>query len=53
MLIYLLDPTSKRAGSEVPCPQKIHTNQSVENAGVAFVTGADERNESFERINKQ
>ena len=27
-------------------------NQSVENAGVAFVKGAYERNESFERINK-
>ena len=28
-------------------------NQSVENAGVAFIKGADERNEFFEKINKQ
>ena len=28
-------------------------NQSVENAGVAFVKGASERNEFFEKINKQ
>ena len=28
-------------------------NQSVENAGVAFVKGANERNEFFENINKQ
>ena len=28
-------------------------NQSVENAGVAFVKGANERNELFEKINKQ
>ena len=27
-------------------------NQSVENAGVAFVKGAHERNEHFEKINK-
>ena len=26
-------------------------DQSVENAGVAFVKGADERNEFFEKIN--
>ena len=26
-------------------------NQSVENAGVAFVKGADERNKFFEKIN--
>ena len=29
------------------------TNQSVENACVAFVKGANERNEFFEIINKQ
>ena len=28
-------------------------NQSVENAGVAFGKGANERNEFFEKINKQ
>ena len=28
-------------------------NQSVENAGVAFVKGADERNKFFEKINNQ
>ena len=28
-------------------------NQSAENAGVAFVKGADERNEFFVKINKQ
>ena len=28
-------------------------NQSVENAGVAFVKGANERNEFFEKINKR
>ena len=28
-------------------------NQSVGNAGVAFVKGADERNKFFEKINKQ
>ena len=28
-------------------------NQSVENAGVAFVKGANERNEFFKKINKQ
>ena len=28
-------------------------NQSVENAGVAFVKGADERNKLFEKKNKQ
>ena len=31
----------------------LKNNQSVENAGVAFVKGADERNEFFEKINKQ
>ena len=30
-----------------------NNNQSVENAGVAFVKGANERNEFFERVNKQ
>ena len=29
------------------------TNQSVENAGVAFVMAADERNKFFEKINNQ
>ena len=29
------------------------TNQRVENAGVAFVKGADERNKFFEKINNQ
>ena len=29
------------------------TNQSVENAGVAFVKGVDERNKFFEEINNQ
>ena len=29
------------------------SNQSIENAGVAFVKRADERNEFFEKINKQ
>ena len=33
-----------------PLPLK---NQSVENAGVASVKGANERNEFFEKINKQ
>ena len=28
-------------------------NQSIENAGVAFVKVANERNEFFEKINKQ
>ena len=28
-------------------------NQSVENAGVAFVKGTNERNELFEKINKR
>ena len=28
-------------------------NQSVENTGVAFVKGANERNEFFEKINKK
>ena len=28
-------------------------NQSVDNAGVAFVKGANERNEFFEKLNKQ
>ena len=28
-------------------------NQSVENTGVAFVKGANERNEFFEKINNQ
>ena len=28
-------------------------NQSVENSGVAFVKGADERNGFFEKKNKQ
>ena len=28
-------------------------NQSVENPGVAFVKGTSERNEFFEKINKQ
>ena len=28
-------------------------NQSIENAGVEFVRGANERNELFEKINKQ
>ena len=32
--------------------RKIRTNQSVENAGVSFVKGANERNELFEKINK-
>ena len=32
-------------------PHKI--DQSVENAGVEFVKGADERNKFFEKINKQ
>ena len=31
----------------------IYKNQSVENAGVAFVKEANERNEHFENINKQ
>ena len=31
----------------------MNTNQSVENAGVAFVKGGDERNEFFEKINEQ
>ena len=31
----------------------IYFNQSVENAGVAFVKGADERNKFFEKINNQ
>ena len=30
----------------------IRNNQSVENSGVAFVKGANERNEFFEKINK-
>ena len=30
-----------------------YKNQSVENAGVAFVKGADERNKFFEKINNQ
>ena len=39
-------------------PQEIYqardfVNQSVENAGVAFVKGADERNKFFEKINNQ
>ena len=35
-------------------PEKINRtiNQSVENAGVAFVKGANENNEFFEKINK-
>ena len=33
--------------------QSLYHNESVENAGVAFVDGANERNESFEKINKQ
>ena len=32
---------------------EIDLNQSVENAGVAFVKGADERNKFFEKINNQ
>ena len=28
-------------------------NQSIENVGVAFVKGADERNKFFEKINNQ
>ena len=32
--------------------KKIRQNQSVQNAGVAFVKGADERNKFFEK-NKQ
>ena len=28
-------------------------NQSVENTGAAFVQGADETNEFFEKVNKQ
>ena len=28
-------------------------NQRVENAGVAFVKGADERNKLFEKVNNQ
>ena len=28
-------------------------NQSLENAGVAFVKGADERDKFFEKINNQ
>ena len=31
----------------------VNYNQSVENAGVAFVKGANEINEFFEKINKQ
>ena len=31
----------------------ITLDQSIENAGVAFVKGADKRNEFFEKMNKQ
>ena len=33
--------------------RKLTKNQSVETAGVAFVKGANKRNEFFEKINKQ
>ena len=32
---------------------KSNLNKSVENAGVAFVKGADERNKFFEKINNR
>ena len=34
-------------------PNKSINNQRVENTGVAYVNGANERNEFFEKINKQ
>ena len=34
-------------------PYRYIPNQSVENADVAFVKGASDRNEFFEKINKQ
>ena len=33
--------------------QRKNNNKGVENAGVTFVEGANERNEFFEKINKQ
>ena len=35
------------------CKAAIDGNQSNENAGVAFVKGADERNKFFEKISNQ
>ena len=34
-------------------PMPKYKNQSVENTGVAFIKGANEKNESFEKVNKQ
>ena len=42
-----------RGGVRTTFVIKRGTNQSVENACVVFVKGANERNESFEKINKQ
>ena len=43
--------------SRLCLPMKQHTrslgNQNVENAGLAFLKGANERNEFFDKINKQ
>ena len=39
--------------SRVPMKEMSSLNQSVENPGVAFVKGADERNKFFEKINDQ
>ena len=49
--MYLLDFTSTSLG--LLYSQHPTNNQSVENAGVAFVKEANEKNEFFERITKR
>ena len=47
------DPCENLVLSKIIVFGKELLNQSIENAGVAFVKRANERNESFEKINKQ
>ena len=50
---YRETPLQTASGSL--CRKQLHLNinQSVENAGVAFVKGADERNKFVEKISNQ
>ena len=49
LLLSLPTKVSYESLSSVILTEK---NQSVENAGVVFVKGANERNEFFEKVNK-
>ena len=51
--LYLQQPTNSKIEYIRNLKIYLQINQSVQNAGVAFVKGANERNKFFEKINKQ